>query len=274
MSMNIKNAFLLAVAAIVCLTSATSQVETSLNGSIEIGEKYLLKSSILNETREVYISLPTGHDTSHSEFPVVYVLDAEYRFAIAQAIHSYFNITTRMPQSILVGITNYSNETRTRDFFSKKHGGQAENFIQFIKKELIPFVNRKFNGNGTQFLAGHSHAAVFTIFTMLHEPDLFDGFVATDPSLKSIVNEGPDQFQINLEDKSLYLASSDVAYGYLEGVAADIQADFAIFKNYIFQNQNHHNLNFTIDHIQDDHGNSYIQGFSRGLRYMFGWRVE
>jgi len=75
----------------------------------------------------------------------------------------------------------------------------------------------------------------------------------TKHSLKCLLNQ-------ELSNKKLYLASSDVGYGYLEDVAADMQADFAIIKNRLYQTRQKNKLTFKVDHILDDHGNSYIQG--------------
>ena len=242
--------------------------------AIEIGQVITIKSGILDEERHIYIHLPPGYDTLTSELPVIYVLDAEYRFAIAQSIHSYLNITTRIPPAILVGLANPAKESRQRDYLPASYGGKAEIFFKFISIELIAFIEKNFKANQKRYLVGHSHGGVFVVYTLINNPNLFEGYVAIDPSLKHIYEEKDTLLNRELSDKRLYLASSDVAYGYLEDVAADMQADFAIFKNHLYQSRKSNKLNFKIDHIYDDHSNSYIQGLSRGLRYMFNWRFE
>jgi predicted alpha/beta superfamily hydrolase len=221
---------------------------------IEIGEIINVHSSILNEERPIYVSLPPGYDTLTSNIPVIYVLDAEYRFGVAHSIQSYFYITTKIPKAILVGIANPSTEA--------------------LSEELFPLIEQKYKAKPKRYLAGHSHGGVFVIYTLLNNANLFEGYIAIDPSLKHIYNDRDTLLNQELTSKKLYLASSDVAYGYLEDVAADMQADFAIFKNHLYQTREKNKLNFKIDHINDDHGNSYIQGFSRGLRYLFNWRYE
>lgn len=242
--------------------------------TIEIGEIITVKSSVLKEERPIYISLPSGYDTVTSKLPVIYVLDAEYRFGIAQSILSYFNITTRIPRAILVGVANPTKESRQRDYQPASYGGEAQNFSNFLSSELIPYIEKNYKANQTRYLAGHSHGGVFVVYTLLSNPNLFEGYIATDPSLKHIYSQSDTLLNQDLSNKRLYLASSDVAYGSLEDVAADMQADFAIFKNLLYQNRDINKLDFKIDHIRDDHGNSYIDGFSRGLRYVFNWRFE
>ena len=211
---------------------------------------------MLNEERQIYIHLPQGYDTLTSRLPVIYVLDAEYRFGVAQSIQSYFNFTTKIPPAILVGIANPTKESRQRDYLPSSYGGQAQNFSKFISIELFTFIEKKFKANGKRYLAGHSHGGVFVVYTLLNNPDLFEGYIAIDPSLKHIYNENDTLMHQELSDKRLYLASSDVAYGYLEDVAADMQADFAIFKNRLYQSRDKNKLSFKIDHIYDDHGDS------------------
>lgn len=241
---------------------------------IEIGHTITIRSKELNEERQIYISLPNGYDTLSSNLPVIYVLDAEYRFGIAQSIQSYFGITTRISQAILVGIANPNQDARQRDYLPKSYGGESQNFSKFLSEELFPFIEQDFKANQQRYLVGHSHGGVFVVYTLLNNPNFFEGYVAIDPSLKHIYNEGDSGLEQDLSTKKLYFASSDVAYGYLEDVAADMQADFAGFKNHLFQTRDKNHLKFKIDHINDDHGNSYIQGYSRGLRYIFDWRFE
>ncbi len=242
--------------------------------TIEVGQIVTLYSKILNEERQIYISLPPGYDTLRSTLPVVYVLDAESRFTIAQSIQSYFTITTRIPPAILVGVRNPSPQTRQRDYLPASYEGQAQNFTKFLSNELFAFVEHTFKANQHRYIAGHSHGGIFVVYTLLNNPHLFEGYIATDPSLKHIYQKADTLLNRELTGKRLYLASSDFAYGYLEDVAADMQADFAVFKNNLYQTRDKNKLTFKIDHIHDDHGNSYIQGFSRGLRYVFNWRFE
>ncbi|HEY1063343.1 MAG TPA: alpha/beta hydrolase-fold protein [Daejeonella sp.] len=262
-----------------CLTCISTHIlqaqdVKAKNIAIETGQIITIKSTILGEERNLYISLPPGYDTINTKLPVIYVLDAEYRFGIAQSIQTYFNITTKIPPAILVGIANPTKEARSRDYLPQSYGGQAEKFSKFLSTELFQYIQKNYKANETRYLVGHSHGGVFAVYTLLNEPNLFEGYIAIDPSLKHIFKEGSNLLNRDLNGKRLYLASSDVAYGYLEDVASDMQADFAIFKNHLYQTRGMNKLAFKIDHINDDHGNSYIQGFSRGLRYLMNWRFE
>ena len=170
-----------------------------------------MHSKILNEERPIYISLPPGYDTLTSNIPVIYVLDAEYRFGVAQSIQSYFYITTKIPQAILVGIANPSKEGRQRNYLPPSYGGEAQKFTTFLSKELFPFIEQKYKAKPKRYLAGHSHGGVFVIYTLLNNANLFEGYIAIDPSLKHIYNDRDTLLNQELANKKLYLASSDVA---------------------------------------------------------------
>ncbi len=257
-----------------CIGSLFAQQMKKPIEIIETGKILTIHSNILKEERQLYVSLPAGYDTMTSKVPVVYVLDAEYRFNIAQSIQSYFSITTEIPPYILIGIANPSQEARQKNYLPKSYGGEAYTFLRFLEEEVFSFTEQKFKANQVRYLAGHSHGGVFAIYSLLNNPKLFEGYIAIDPSLKHMYNESDTLLSQDLSEKRLYLASSDVSYGYLEDVAADMQADFAVFRNHLYQTREENSLTFEIDHINDDHGNSYIQGLSRGLRYIFSWRYK
>jgi predicted alpha/beta superfamily hydrolase len=61
-------------------------------------------------------------------------------------------------------------------------GGSAA-FRQFIRRELMPAVRQRYRTTTETALAGESLAGLFTVETLLLEPDLFDTYLAFDPSL-------------------------------------------------------------------------------------------
>ena len=77
---------------------------------ISIGEKINISSKLLDNTRELYISLPKSYnDTIHSPkyYPVLYFFDGDSHFEnlVAQRNWLTRNLYATMPELILVGIT-------------------------------------------------------------------------------------------------------------------------------------------------------------------------
>ena len=233
----------------------------------------VIQSKILNEQRTVRIGLPSEYYSSDSDYASVYVLDAEYRFDICRSMHRYFEIATRMPKSIMIGIANLSKETRNRDMLPPNFGGTDSLFRLFITEELIPYVEKHYRVNEERAIAGHSHGGVFTVNTLIHHPHIFSKYVATDPSFQIINSNLPDSLSGDLSNKSMYICSSDGLYGFGIEISSDMLTNNMIFQNYRVQNRNT-GLRFYAEHVQDDHGHSFLTGFHRGMRWAFDWPIS
>jgi len=99
---------------------------------------------------------------------------------------SAINIT---PEMIIVGIPN---SDRNRDLtphylyrgFEDEDStkGAGDNFLSFMEKELIPFVDEKYRTTNYKMLAGHSRGGLFALYALLEKPDLFDAYFCYSPA--------------------------------------------------------------------------------------------
>jgi predicted esterase len=99
-------------------------------------------------------------------------------------VREFIRSENYMPPSIIVSI---ENTFRNRDFLPTHNkdfptSGEADNFLEFMKSELKPWVDEKCNTKGEDILLGHSFGGVLTIYTFLKEPELFSAYIAGDPS--------------------------------------------------------------------------------------------
>jgi predicted alpha/beta superfamily hydrolase len=144
-----------------------------------------LQSVILKQNRKIAIYLPEGYDTAVTKFPVIYVLDAEWRDQHIVPTARFLFLSTKMPKAIIVGVNNID---RNHDFLSDStasapSGGGADNFIRFFKDELIPYIDKNFRTESYKVLVGHSYGGLYAMYSLLMEPDLFDSYIAIDPSI-------------------------------------------------------------------------------------------
>ncbi|PWK19701.1 alpha/beta hydrolase-fold protein [Xanthomarina spongicola] len=158
----------------------------------QVGKKDSLYSSVLNESRDIYIQVPESYQSNTEEtYPVVYILDGDVLLPTVVNVHDYYS-GGFMPEMIIVGISNAEN--RTRDLTTSKitsrrgipyneENGEADNFLEFIETELIPYVEGKYPVTNYRTLIGHSYAGLFTIYTLLNKPELFENYISIDPSL-------------------------------------------------------------------------------------------
>lgn len=62
--------------------------------------------------------------------------------------------------------------------------GGAEAFLKFIQNELKPDIASRFKIDTTrETLFGHSYGGLFTLYTLVNAPGLFDNFIAASPSI-------------------------------------------------------------------------------------------
>lgn len=154
------------------------------------GIKDSLYSDVLKEYRTIYVNLPENYETdSGTQWDVIYVTDGEWNTESTTFIHSFARFENFFPHAIIIGIPNTyigGENQRDRDFLPvhMEHfplSGKADNFLEFFKSDLIPFVDGKYTANENRTLLGHSFGGVFTMYALLSQPDLFENYIATDP---------------------------------------------------------------------------------------------
>jgi uncharacterized protein len=143
------------------------------NSSILSGNYRKIYSDVLHEERLLLISLPEDYGKSNKTYPVLFKLDGDKgNFLQAYSAASYLsNMKDNSPDPIIIGI---ENTDRNRDMLPDQ---KANNFIQFIHTELIPFVNRNYRTNGFRILCGQSLSSLFALYSFLEQPDLFDAYI-------------------------------------------------------------------------------------------------
>lgn len=158
-----------------------------------VGDTFIVHSKILSEERRinVYVPPPIGGALS-APLPVLYMLDGGVRedfLHVAGLVQVLVGNGTMRP-FLLVGI---ENTERRRDMtgpslvesdrsIAPRIGGSAA-FRSFLKLELMPQIRRRYHSADETAIVGESLAGLFVVETFLFEPDLFDTYLAFDPSL-------------------------------------------------------------------------------------------
>jgi predicted alpha/beta superfamily hydrolase len=189
-----------------------------------IGETLTIDSKILSETRRINVYLPPGYaESPNLRLPVLYVPDggiAEDFLHVAGLVQVSVGNATMRP-FVLVGI---ENTQRRRDMTGPTENendkkiaprvGGSEAFRKFIREELMPLVKARYRTTDETAIVGESLAGLFVVETFLLEPDLFDTYIAFDPSLwwndQKLVNGAGERLAAQPKlKKTLYFASSD-----------------------------------------------------------------
>ncbi len=187
--------------------TASKVVEETI--SIGSASRILIDSKVLGENRNLLIHLPDSYTKSNKAYPVLYLLDGERHFNHSIIATQLLQKHERIPELIIIAILN--NGTRQRDLNFEK-----ENFTQFIKNELITYVDNNYRTTGLNTLYGHSLAGFFTVNLLAHKPELFRNYIAASPVLqgdelaiykKALTNSHKN----NTSEKSLYFTLSNEA---------------------------------------------------------------
>jgi predicted alpha/beta superfamily hydrolase len=221
----------LALAAALLPRPATAQSPASTPPAaspLAIGETFTLDSKVLGETRRINIFLPTVYGTPpEGPVPVLYMPDgglAEDFLHVAGLMQVSVSNGTIRP-FLLVGI---ENTQRRRDLTGPTEdpedrkiapvvGGSAA-FRRFIRTELMPAIRARYSTTAESAIIGESLAGLFVVETLLTEPDLFDTYLAFDPSLwwngGALVETAATRLNAadrldTVAGRSLYLASSN-----------------------------------------------------------------
>lgn len=192
---------LVLILAVMVPSLSLAQGSLPKDGKVVIGTVDSLKSAVLNETRRFLVSVPVSYrDTSYlpRRYPVLYLLDGDAHFhsvtGLLQILGSGINATYQLPEMIVVALPNTD---RSRDLtpthvergfdgkpapMFKTTGGNA-NLFRFFQTELIPKIEAEYRTAPYRILVGHSLGGITAINALYTVPELFNAYVAIDPSL-------------------------------------------------------------------------------------------
>tara|TARA_R110002073_G_scaffold145532_2_gene297658 strand:+ start:25159 stop:26433 length:1275 start_codon:yes stop_codon:yes gene_type:complete len=193
-----KLCFLLALSLFINLKSYSQE---NSNSSYTYSHKHL-KSTSLDDTVKLVISLPKDYDTTNTNYPVVYILDGKWFFSQGTSSQTHFSRFKMTPGLIIIGIENRVNQRNWFTLNSKK-------FNQFLEKELVPFVNKTFRTSDERILFGWEVSGGLVLEVLGTTPSLFTGYLAASPGpLDKTFNE---RYQYRYEAlKSLLKSNKDL----------------------------------------------------------------
>ena len=184
-------------------------------------ETHLMASHQTGRTYRITIGLPLGYASSPGEgwpfndtpakWRVVYVLDGNWYFSMVTDMIRPMAWCGSTTDAIVVGI-GYPEDPdpikAVRESFTRRDldmtpirdeavaqsmektfkrpvpNGDAFHFHQFIKDELIPFIEQAYRADPSRrILVGHSYGGLFALFGLFETPDLFDTLIIGSPTL-------------------------------------------------------------------------------------------
>lgn len=250
--------------------SGAASASSSAAQPLTIGESWVIDSAILKEKRTINVYRPPGLP-EHVALPVLYMPDgglAEDFLHIAGLLQvGTANGTIRA--FLLVGIENTERRRdltgptdidKDRSIAPKVGGSRA--FRSFIRNELMPEVEKRYRVTDERAIVGESLAGLFVIETLIESPDMFDTYIALDPSLwwnagKLLVQGHYGNRNFNGK-KNLYIGSSKDGQGFID--RAKLADDF--------EKRDHLNYRYE-DWPSETHATIYHPAALKAFRIMF-----
>lgn len=185
-----------------------------------------ITSKIMERDYQLYISFPSGYSIKDTiTYPILYVLDGNRSFETFNPINKRFSSIGKTKDVIVVGIgsgldaqswavNRYFDYTISVDTLSerkadKRYGvsegtvktGGATKFLECLKKEIIPFVDKHYKTNTDRGISGHSLGGLFTAYCLSNSDGYFTKFGINSPSLYWNDDEFLNQVVTEIENK-------------------------------------------------------------------------
>lgn len=236
----------------------------------------ITSSIVAGQEYELHILLPGGYKTSNKKYPVIYLMDSQWDFPLLKCLYGEHYFDGFIPELIIVGVTwggvnPNPDSLRARDYTPTKEdrlpqSGGADKFLSFMKNELFPFIETNYKAdNNNRSLMGCSLGGLFTIYTLLTQPDLFAGYAAASPAVgwdKEVLYKYEKEFAQKKLSKPVrvYMTVGDVERG---------RPVFEKMAGY-FINKHYQNVSIRSKVLENTgHSGTKTETFSRGMQYIF-----
>lgn len=259
--------------------AAFTQVNAQSDSGLPVVEIHAIESKVLDQQRHYWVALPENYADSKT-YPVVYVLDAEWRFDLVRAILTSKSSIRNLPEHIIVGIPHVSPDQRSRDLTFgvtrirpdglemdsvRNHAGNTGGgmtFFHYLNRELIPRINETYAANGHNILIGHSYGGLFGAYIMPFD-HAFSAFLLIDPSAwyqggflnNHLKNNLPAGYATNL----FIGCHTDTHYH-----AAKVRELISRFETYPAIRMAHQ------EYPDETHGSIYLPALIDGLKFLYG----
>ena len=149
-------------------------------------EVRIFPSAIMGIYYQISTWYPPGYPKPGYKYPVIYLTDGEVLLGQIAPMVLFLIWGKMVPECLIVGlghpVSTIEGWVNSRDLdyappenpAFEQGQARANDFLSFLKKELIPFIETTYPSDPTdRCLAGFSAGGEFALYALLHEPDLF-----------------------------------------------------------------------------------------------------
>ncbi len=139
-----------------------------------------------NTDRDIKLYLPEGHDTDTiRKYPVAIVLNNDYLFDIYLGNSKIYATADLTPKQIVVGVDVDFGRNKDVSTVGKSGGltTQSKKFYNYIKSELIPYLEANYKTSPYLTIVGDGDAANFLLHFLKEQKPIFNAYVSISPKL-------------------------------------------------------------------------------------------
>ncbi|RZF57981.1 alpha/beta hydrolase [Sphingobacterium corticibacterium] len=185
-----KNIYFAFLTVILFLTSCSNVSQP--NDPIPEHETFKIQSKQVGEERTINVWTPDDYKTTSDALSVMYMADGGVKEDFPHIANTLAKLIKekKIKPLILVGIENTERRRDLTGFTEVEKDkeiapvvGGSEKFRAFIKEELFPEINKKYRTTNEKSIIGESASGLFVMETFFLTPEMFDNYIAFDPSL-------------------------------------------------------------------------------------------
>lgn len=189
---------------------------------------HVITSELMGRDYQLYISFPKGYSTKDTiSYPVLYALDGELFFHSVRATAGALAVVGNEIEDVIIVVIGSegldfqsSLINRTYDYttsvdtasvrnLEKQFGfpegalksGGADKFLECIKTEIVPFVDKHYKTNNDRGIVGNSFGGLFAAYCLINSDGYFTRFGINSPSFwwdkRKLLNQADLQFTNN-----------------------------------------------------------------------------
>lgn len=162
------------------------------NDPIPEHETFKIQSKQVGEERVINVWTPENYKASKDSLSVMYMADGGINEDFPHIANTLAKLIKekKIKPLILVGIENTQRRRDLTGFTEVAKDkeiapvvGGSEKFRAFIKDELFPEINKRYRTTTEKSIIGESASGLFVMETFFLTPQMFDNYIAFDPSL-------------------------------------------------------------------------------------------
>ncbi len=250
-----------------------------------------MPSITLNSQRTVWIHIPNinarNQDSGKEHYPVIYLLDGDANFNDIVSMTEFMSNAGLCPPMIVVGILHPARMTDLTfgtDRETPGVAGKGENFMLYVEKELMPYIESNYPTAPYKIFIGHSVGGLTVVNTLIHRANLFNAYVSLDGALwwndQQVVKDAKTTLENkNYEGKTLFMALANRLERGMDTLKVQkdttentelIRSNLEFIKDILKNKTNQLRFKYAF-YENDDHSSVRLIGEYDALRFIFDY---